>query len=75
MYARKIITIYLTKPKIHLYQATQNYMKIHGYTGTIQFAFIFYSFFTYLENEGRGWMMIVVCEERELIKKIKKIDI
>ena len=34
---------------------------------------IVYSFFIYLENERRDWMVVVVCEKRETIKK--KIDI
>jgi len=29
----------------------------------------------YLEYEGRELMIIVACEERKIIKKIKKIDI
>ena len=37
--------------------------------------FIFHSFFVFLENEGREWMVIVTCEERNIIKKKKKIDI
>ena len=37
---------------------------------------IFYSFFIYSEDEGREGMIVVVCEERETIKKRKrKIDI
>ena len=31
---------------------------------------VVYSFFMYLENEGKEWMVVVVCEERE--KKIKR---
>ena len=33
---------------------------------------VVYSFLTYFENEGREWMMIVVCEEIETIKKLRK---
>ena len=33
----------------------------------------FYSFFTYVDNEIREWMMIVICKKREIITKIKKI--
>ena len=38
---------------------------------------VVYSFFTYLRDEGREWMVVVVCEEREkkLIKKKRKIKI
>ena len=37
---------------------------------------IFYSFFTYPENEGRKWLVIATREEREIIKKkSRKIDI
>ena len=31
------------------------------------------NFFIYLKDEGIKWMIIVVCEKRETIKKIKKI--
>ena len=34
---------------------------------------VVYSFFIYLEDEGCEWMMVVVCEVREIILKIKKI--
>ena len=33
---------------------------------------VFYFFFTYLKDEGRKWMMFIVCEERKIILKIKK---
>ena len=36
---------------------------------------VVYSFFIYLENERREWMVVVVCEKRETIKKKRKIDI
>ena len=34
---------------------------------------VVYSFFVYLEDEGCELMMVVVCEVREIILKIKKI--
>ena len=34
--------------------------------------FIFYSFFVFTNNEGKDWMMVVVCGERETILKSKK---
>ena len=34
---------------------------------------VVYSFFIYLKDEGCEWMMVVVCEVREIILKIKKI--
>ena len=34
---------------------------------------IFYYFLAFPEGKGREWMVIVACEERETIKKIKKI--
>ena len=31
--------------------------------------FLFYYFYAFLEGEGREWMLIFGCEERETIKK------
>ena len=36
--------------------------------------FLFYYFYAFLEGEGREWMLIFGCEERETIKK-KSINI
>ena len=33
---------------------------------------VFYSFFTYLKDEEKKLMIIVVCEERKTILKIRK---
>ena len=33
---------------------------------------VFYFFFIYLKDEGRKWMMIIMCEEKKNLK-IKKI--
>ena len=33
---------------------------------------VVYSFFTYLKDEGKEWVVVVVCKERQTIKKIKK---
>ena len=30
---------------------------------------VFYYSFTYPEDKGKKWMVVVVCEERETIKK------
>ena len=35
---------------------------------------VVYSFFTWFEDEGREWMIVIVCKERDNFKK-KKIDI
>ena len=34
------------------------------YTDTIYFTFNFFFFFKYLENEGRKWMVVIVCKKR-----------
>ena len=52
--------------------------KIHGCYGNCVMALfilhlVFYLyFFMYPEDKGRKWMIIIVCEEREIIKKNKK---
>ena len=33
---------------------------------------VFYSFFMYPEVERRKWMMVIICDEKETIKTIKK---
>ena len=54
--------------------ASTIHFALHAYTSTINFAFNFYSFFflTNFEDEGKEWMVVVVCEEKETTKKIKK---
>ena len=54
--------------------ASTIHFALHAYTSTINFAFNFYSFFflTHFEDEGKEWMVVVVCEEKETTKKIKK---
>ena len=36
---------------------------------------VFYSFLKYFEDERREWLIVVMCEERETIKKIMEIYI
>jgi len=37
---------------------------------------VFYSLFTYFKVEEKWWVVVIMCEERVIIKKkIKKIDI
>ena len=36
---------------------------------------VFYSSFVFSKNEGREWIVVVVCEETEIIKKSRKINI
>ena len=33
------------------------------------YLFIYFNFFMYLNNRGREWMVVIMCEERETIKK------
>jgi len=33
---------------------------------------VVYSFFMYSKDEEKEWMMVVMCEKRETIKKLKK---
>ena len=37
------------------------------------FQFFILFFFPFLEDKGREWMIVVVCEDREIIFKDKKI--
>ena len=78
------MTFLPTKPKIHSHQTMQNCVKIYryynirvNYISIIHVIFSFYSFFTYAKDEGRKWMVVVICEERETKKKKKsrKINI
>ena len=73
MYNRKIFRIYIVLPKnvpyLSIYNCVNLYLVVYYYL------FIYFNFFMYLNNRGREWMVVIMCEERETIKKIKKIDI
>lgn len=49
------------------YSACDNIQVILAYAKW--FFILFYYFYVFLEGEGRKWMVIVGCEEREMIKK------
>ena len=34
---------------------------------------VVYSFFMYFDDEGRAWILTIVCKEKKIIKKIKNI--
>ena len=59
--------------ELYVLYVLKTYVKFHAnrMLYIIQ-SLIFYSFFTYPENEGRKWLVIATREEREIIKKIKK---
>ena len=38
-------------------------------------SFSVFFFLMYHDNRGREWMVVIMCEKRKIIKKIKKIDI
>ena len=58
----------------------QSYIKIQGFYSNrvnlhkhYSFYIYIYIFSLYLEDEIREWMLIVVYEEKEIIRTIKKI--
>jgi len=64
--------IYTILSKNNLHQSVYNCVKKFTLTLFI-LHLVVYSFFSYLKYERKELMVVVVCEEREIIKKIKKI--
>ena len=81
MYNRKMCRIYIVLPKNVPHQSVYNCVNLQvcdsKFTLTlfILYLVVYFFFFMYLNNRGREWMVVIMCEERETIKKMKKIDI